>query len=95
MPAIYQFTSKQGVLRSILQLKGSVLHRRYVSSLRSLLAGLNVKGDLLALIEGLEAIDIDCAEMDKVILVIFSGNETVTLTAVKPLNCTVVQNGAS
>lgn len=67
------------------------LQRPYVGSLRSLRTGLDIEGNLLSLIEGFEAIHINCTEMNKVILFVLTSNKTIPLATVKPFDSSLTQ----
>ena len=56
--------------------------------LLAILAGRDVKGDLVALVEGLEAIHLDLGEVHEQIVAILTRNEAVALVRIKPLNST-------
>ncbi len=56
--------------------------------------GFGVKRDLLTFGKGLEAVNLNCREMDKhIIAAVIVGNEAVALFSIEPLHCSGVHSG--
>jgi len=56
-----------------------------VSSLRPLLSVYDIERNFLSLVERLEALALNCAEMDKYVLALVCGDKAVAFALVKPL----------
>ena len=66
------------------------------AELAVLRVGLGLKGDLLAFVQRLEAVALNCGEMyEYVLAALIVGDEAVALFCVKPFDCTVVNCGTS
>jgi hypothetical protein len=64
-----------------------------VCSLLATVALNNIEGNCLALFQSLEALSVDSGEMYEYILAALSGDETITLLRIEPLNCTLIHVG--
>ncbi len=71
------------------------LNWRYVRCLRPLLALFDREGYRLPLVEGLKTIDVDSAEVDKIVFSVLAGDKPIALGVVEPFHCSLSQSVAS